>query len=107
MGHPTLQESASLGTASLFAVLTSLLFLLSRRIRAKMSYGATDRVVSADRPRTPPAVDSAREFGEEMQRPPRNGVLQSLKSFYNPKFGLFLVFLAQTCGSIVRPTRLS
>lgn len=74
-----------------------------------MSYGATE---------TQPSVTHGHGNGPLLQTPQMNGTgqdvedeaprsrgsrfRQSLENFYDRNFGLFLVFLAQTCGSVVR-----
>lgn len=50
----------------------------------------------------PAASDTARDAEEAHQPALWRRVTASLRVFYDRNFGLFLVFLAQTCGSIVR-----
>ncbi|KAF1843487.1 uncharacterized protein K460DRAFT_357210 [Cucurbitaria berberidis CBS 394.84] len=62
-----------------------------------MSYGATDSTASAGQSQNaslPSAIGTGRNGENRSTR-------QSLKAFYDRNFGLFLVFLAQTCGSIM------
>lgn len=71
-----------------------------------MSYGATNSteaaqdVTSTDTPFTTSRRQDAEE--NEVTQSTTNRIRKSLSSFYDRNFGLFLVFLAQTCGSIVR-----
>ncbi|KAF1961006.1 hypothetical protein CC80DRAFT_489228 [Byssothecium circinans] len=63
-----------------------------------MSYGATNSASTADVqdgafPQLPPIPDDSRV--------PERGIRKSLHDFYDRNLGLFLVFLAQTCGSIM------
>jgi len=78
--------------------------------RFEMSYGTiADSPPSAGRsrvnflPRLPSAASGSAQDTDEEANPPGiwSKISQSLKSFYRRNFGLFLVFLAQTCGSVV------
>ncbi|KAH7379592.1 hypothetical protein BKA66DRAFT_532322 [Pyrenochaeta sp. MPI-SDFR-AT-0127] len=73
-----------------------------------MSYGATDAAPSATQiqengplPQVPPTTDNDRDVEDDAQISRGSRVRQSLRSFYDRNFGLFLVFLAQTCGSVM------
>jgi hypothetical protein len=65
------------------------------------SYGATDSAAGREEnvPVSPIATNQVQNPEEQNQQP---GASQKFKQFYDRNFGLFLVFLAQTCGSIVR-----
>jgi hypothetical protein len=78
--------------------------------KSKMAYGTiVDPPPSEGRssvnflPRLPSATSDPAQDTDEEAHEPRLGsrIAQSLKTFYQSNFGLFLVFLAQTCGSVV------
>ncbi|KAF2636246.1 hypothetical protein P280DRAFT_435399 [Massarina eburnea CBS 473.64] len=63
-----------------------------------MSYGVTDSssqrtLQNGTSPQLSPTADPGRST--------EGGIRESIRSFYDRNFGLFLVFLAQTCGSIM------
>ncbi|KAF2021454.1 hypothetical protein BU24DRAFT_487870 [Aaosphaeria arxii CBS 175.79] len=69
-----------------------------------MAYGTTQSTATLDTPPSEsiPTPSTSRDAEEhESELPTRVKVWQRLKSFYYRNFGLFLVFLAQTCGSIM------
>lgn len=69
-----------------------------------MAYGALDSSSSASgspahlQAQTPP---QGSDYNNTSDSRGQNQLLQNIESFYDRNFGLFLVFLAQTCGSIV------
>ena len=64
------------------------------------SYGATEPAGGRNESSSgSPHSDELNENADADPRPITNG--QKLKQFYERNFGLLLVFLAQTCGSIV------
>ncbi|KAJ4363115.1 hypothetical protein N0V83_010235 [Neocucurbitaria cava] len=68
-----------------------------------MSYGATASTASEGHPENdalPPTTGTGRGAEDEQLAIWRR-TQQRLKSFFDRNFGLFLVFLAQTCGSIM------
>lgn len=65
------------------------------------SYGAIDSTAGReDHVSTPPTTNHQVQAAEDQSQHP--SASQRLKQFYERNFGLFLVFLAQTCGSVVR-----
>ncbi|KAG9191830.1 hypothetical protein G6011_10564 [Alternaria panax] len=73
-----------------------------------MSYGTVDPPPAAGHsgvnflPRLPPASPDPRQDAEDAQQPALwRRLATNLRVFYDRNFGLFLVFLAQTCGSIM------
>ena len=77
-----------------------------------MSYGAADTTPSAGRsnvhshtqlpPANTDATDQEPPLEEVQQASKWRRICESSHSFYERNLGLFMVFLAQTCGSIVR-----
>jgi hypothetical protein len=75
-----------------------------------MAYGATSST-----PAVPPVQNDVlqeidaepipeeeqEQLDKDLAAPPRSGWKTSLKAFYERNFGLVLVFLAQTCGSVM------
>lgn len=73
-----------------------------------MSYGGVDSTAplpqvltgaSASENGVHQSTESQRDIGDEPVA--QSTFRQNLKGFYERNFGLFLVFLAQTCGSVV------
>ncbi|KAK7187325.1 hypothetical protein DPSP01_002458 [Paraphaeosphaeria sporulosa] len=63
------------------------------------SYGATSAAGPDDNRSTPAVTDHQVQDAEEQTQHP--SARRKLKQFYERNFGLFLVFLAQTCGSVM------
>ena len=66
-----------------------------------MTYGATDSIASAAQSQNDVLQPAADRNAEDEQLRLYKRTQRSLKSFYERNLGLFLVFLAQTCGSVV------
>ena len=68
-----------------------------------MNYGATDQVPSAGRDDNDTSMNpsSTQSPENEAESSSKKTLWMRLMNFYERNFGLFLVFLAQTCGSLV------
>ncbi|KAJ4321401.1 hypothetical protein N0V94_002938 [Neodidymelliopsis sp. IMI 364377] len=75
-----------------------------------MAYGATSSTpavppvqndVLQEIDAEPVPEEEQEQLDKDLAAPPRSGWKTSLKTFYDRNFGLVLVFLAQTCGSVM------
>ncbi|RMZ73473.1 carbohydrate esterase family 8 [Pyrenophora seminiperda CCB06] len=83
------------------------LYFLGQIYLQNMSYGTIENPPAEDRDNTglvPPHPPVAAPKAQHAPSPQRSRFLAGLKNFYDRNFGLFLVFLAQTCGSIMNTT---